>query len=364
MTPASLLALQPSVGNAALARLMTLRSPVLARTKAEHVEQLRTWQGHLEVLEDTVSAMLANERQFNAVYEGTRYVRLDIQKLEGYIATAKPLLADVEAEKDPDTALKKAISAITKGGKEKVQLEKLYDQDAVRGARQKVAGERTEREKKERKASQQAALADERERAAKQKETEAAEAEEQRQTEMSALGITPNTAGAAYTRSDRAGERRQLLRYVQLRHPSFSTLSEDEIHRSACFVYHLTLEQIELIEGFLEGRKVSEWKQQGIPNNRSGAGLPATLVMASRVSGFMPEIGAEIFIDWAVPNRGHSSSITRIAESFAFTARADFETTWGTVERGRNIAYRYNVSGKRLVTSADRSAVITYYDGR
>ena len=72
-----------------------------------------------------------------------------------------------------------------------------------------------------------------------------------------------------------------------------------------------------------------------------------------------------LFVDWAVPNRGHSSSITRIAESFAFTARGDFETSWGTVERGgRNIAYRYNVSGKRLVTSADRSAVITYYDGR
>jgi hypothetical protein len=354
------------VGNAALVRLVSARaqSPMLARTKTEHVEPLRTWQANLQILEDTVSAMLANEKQFNAVYEGTRYVRLDIKPLEQHIATAKPLLADVEAEKDPDTALKNAISAIKKGGTAKVELEKLYDQEAVRGARQKITGERTEREKTERKASEQAAFAADREREAKEKETKAAEAETQRQTEMSSLGITPNAAGPAYTRSNSPDARRDLLRYLQLRHPSFSTLSEDEINKYACFVYHLTLAQIERVEGFLEGRKVSEWKQQGIPNSRSGAGLPSPLVMASRVSGFTPEIGAEIFIDWAVPNPGHSSSITRIAESFTFTARSDFETSWGTVDRTGKIAYRYNVSGKRLVSNADRSAIITYYDGR
>src|SRR4051812_32260616 len=70
VTPGNIAALQTTVGNAALARLVRAQRPVLARTKPEHVEPLKTWRGNLQVLDDTVAALLANERKYNAMYEG------------------------------------------------------------------------------------------------------------------------------------------------------------------------------------------------------------------------------------------------------------------------------------------------------
>jgi hypothetical protein len=336
-----------------------------ARTKPEHVEPLKTWRGNLQVLEDTVAALLANEKKYNAMYEGgSTYVQVEIRALKDHIATAKPLLADVEAEKDPEAALKAAIAAISKGGKEKVRLEEVYGKEDLRGARALVEGERTEREKKERKASEQAAYAAAREKEEADKQAAAAEAEKERQDEMTGLGFTPNAAGPAYARPDKRGDRLNLLRYIELAHPSFSTLG-DEIHRYACFVYKLTLAQIKRVETFLEGRKVTEWQMTGIPASRNGTGLESPMVMPLKVGGLVPELGAEIFVDWVVHRPGHSSPVSRIAESFTFTSRADFVTGgWGTIEDNGNKAYRYANTGKRLVTNANRTAIITYYNGR
>jgi hypothetical protein len=364
LSPANLIALQPSVGNAALARLIAARGPVLARTKPEHVQDLQKWRANLQVLEDTVMALLHDEKRYNAMHEGYRYVRVDIAKLEKRIAEAKPLLADVEAEKDPDNALAMAIEAIKAGGAEKVNLESLYGGEDVRNVRKKLVGERAEAEEKEAKKKEKADYEAKRRQEEEDKGKQAEAAEQQRQTELGSLGIAPNAAGPAYTWSNQAAQRRNILRFIQLRHLSFAGLAENQIHDQHCFVYHLTLAQIERVERFLEGRTVTEFKRQGIPATRQDTGLHSPLVMPSKVSGVYPELGAEIFCDWAVERARHSSLISRIADSFAFTTDEHAFATWGTIDRpGNKIAYTYTSSQKKLVTNADRSAIITYYDG-
>ena len=55
LTPQNVVALQPAIGNAAVAR-------VIARLKADHRAPVQELRKALAVLEDTVSALLANQR--------------------------------------------------------------------------------------------------------------------------------------------------------------------------------------------------------------------------------------------------------------------------------------------------------------
>ena len=144
----------------------------------------------------------------------------------------------------------------------------------------------------------------------------------------------------------------------------FSNITLNHIDHQSCFIYVLTLAQIQRIERFLGGSKVRTFKYQGIPATRARTGLPA-MVMPNYIEGVAPEIGAEIVCDWIVEKAGHSSPIARISACFNETGDDAVFGSYGKLsDKGNKKEYVYDVSRRRLVTNATRSAIITYYNGR
>ena len=356
LTPRNVVALQPAIGNAAVAR-------VIARLKADHRAPVQELRKALAVLEDTVSALLANKRTFEQMHEGYRFIEPDVAALQGHVADAGTLLGQVEAEQDPDAALTEAREAIKAGQAEKTKLDDLYGENEIKKARDALVAKRDAEAAKERKARAEAAYQQQNKAEAQAQTTQRATAVQQRQAALAADPNAPNAAGPAYTYGNTAAGRLNLLASIKLRHPLFSNLMARHIHNQACFLYVLTLAQIARVERFLDGKKVASFKFQGIPDSRASTELQP-MVIPNRIEGVAPEIGAEIFCDWVVEKAGHSSTITRINDSFNFTADANFAAVGTTTPKSKKIEYVYNVSRRRLVTNANRSAIVTYFHGR
>jgi hypothetical protein len=132
-----------------------------------------------------------------------------------------------------------------------------------------------------------------------------------------------------------------------------------------CFVYWVPKTQLETLVARLGSQVVTEYAYQGWPSTRAPlVGGTAGLVIPVKISGMNAEFGAEILIDWIVPNPGHTAQAERLVDSFNFTSdETKFKDFGGTVTpTAGKIRYEYN-TGRRLIVNATRTTVITYYNG-
>jgi len=353
------LALQRTLGNASLSRV--LGRARLQRLRKEDEENHITLGYMIEGLEHYKSLLLPTQTRWNE-YHYQEYLTLRLQRdVDPHIDRLKQLRLDIDAEVDPvakfneaRAVAKKALAALHKINKEG----QADDEAAVTEAFKKAAVDRKARLEKEL-GARKATLAAE----ALQQQLQAEE--QARQQSITNTGVTPNAAGPAFVRPYNAVGRQNLHTWITLSWKPFRNLPLDDLRNVNCFVYHLTLDQLNDLLGRLGDVVVTEFGYQGWPATRAPLVNTAQgLVMPVKVSGVSARIGAEVVIDWVRHNPGHTAPAGNLVQSFNFTAdEQNFQRFGGSIQtsQGRK-TYTYN-AGRRLVVTDSRDAVITYYNG-
>jgi hypothetical protein len=336
----------------------------LQRLKKEHeVDHLKLGYA-IENVENYRALLLATQRNWNE-YQYQVYLPIEIgRKVDPHIARLKAILADIEGEVEPDARIAEAKTVIPKALKALNELSAMgqeADQAAVKKAYESGKEERVKRMNKELSNRQAAAAA----------EAQLQQAEAQAlaiQSSITATGVTPNAGGPAFsfpTGYQSAVRRDNLHTWITLSWKQFRYLPREALNKPKCFVYHLSLAQLEALMNRLGDETVTEYDFQGWPSTRPAlAGGVDGLVMPVKLGSMSAYFGAEILIDWIVPNHGHTTQAANLVASFNFTADQDrFESFGGVVTSSNGkIKYQY-ATGRRLIVNQARDTVITYYHG-
>lgn len=365
-------------GHSVLARLLTaavagrsgepapaiLGGPRLQRLKKEHEVDHVKLGFAIENVENYRTLLLATQRNWNE-YQYQVYLTIEIgKKVDPHIARLKAILADIEAEVEPDARIAEARKLVPKALKALDELSAMgqeADRAAVKKAYEEGKAERVKRMTKELSNRQAAAAA----------EAQLRQAEAQAlaiQSSITATGVTPNAVGPAFVRPtgyQNADRRDKLHTWITLSWKQFKHLPRWALDREKCFVYHLSLAQLQALMSRLGDETVTEYDFQGWPSTRPPlVGGVDGLVMPVKLGSMTAYFGAEILIDWIVPNPGHTTQAANLAASFNFTADQDrFESFGGVVTSSNGkIKYQY-ATGRRLIVNQARDTVITYYHG-
>lgn len=343
-----------------------LGPPRLQRLKKEHETQHLQLRYTIENIEHYRLLLLRTERNWNE-YQHMIFLRNELDRLvDPHIATLKRLYADVDNELEPVVALDQAKGAARRALKALFELNSAgqeADATAVTNAYTKNKEEllqRCQREVGQRKAAERADLL------LRQAEAAALAI----QTQITATGVAPRDDGTAFDfppngRWSRT-RRDALHTWITLSWKPFRLLPRAALNDSKCFVYHLSKAQLEVLINRLGDEVVTEYRFQGWPSTRT----PLTsevdgLVIPVKLGSMTAIFGAEILIDWIVPNPGHTAQANSLVAAFNFTAdEAKFTEFGGILDMARGrITYRYP-TGRRLVTRQARDEVITYFHGR
>ena len=354
-----MLELQRGIGNAALTR--TLARSRLDRLKKKHEGVHLQLKYAIEDVEHFRELLAATQVRWNEYHVGMTLLTRLHADVDPKIEQLKGLYADIGAEVDPDAKVK-LVPELVKEIREK--LEELTrdgqdaDIEAVTKAYNTGKAQRTIKLGSEKQKLHAASAAEKELRKAQQAELEV-------QTKITDTGVTPQDAGPAFLRPARPTGRDALHTWITLSWKPFRNMDRAQLDHPKCFVYHLSKAQIETLIARLGSEIVADYSYQGWPTTRPALvdGVDG-LVLPVQLQSMRAKVGVEILIDWIVPNRGHTAPAARLVESFGFTADdAKFESYGGTVTYANDrIRYEYN-TGRRLIVSRDRSAVITYYNG-
>jgi hypothetical protein len=354
-----LLALQQTVGNASLSRV--LGSARLQRLRKEDEERHITLGYIIEGLEHYRSLLLPTQQRWNEYHYQEFLLNRLGDVVDPNIARIKELRAGIEAEDDPVGKYKEAM----KLAKETLDALKQINSEGQEGDQKSVA-ENFDKGTEERKARLAKELSGRKAAAAAELlEQQALAKAAARQQAITDTGVVPRAdGGPAFVRPNGKTRRDDLHTFVTLSYKPFGSLPRQDINNPNLFIYHLSLDQLNGLLSRLGDEFVSEYDYQGWPDTR--APLVATapgLVMPVRLMSMSAYIGAEVFVDWVRYNAGHTGPAKNLSTSFAFTAdEAKFREFGGQIENGNHRVYRYN-TGKRLVTTNARDTVITYYEG-
>lgn len=357
--PERILALQRTIGNASLSRV--LGSARLQRLRKEDEEKHITSGYVIEGLEHYRSLLLPTQARWNEYHFQEYLLNRLAADVDPHIAQLKVLRAGVEAEDDPAAKIKEANAVAKKALDALKQINsegQEADQKAVSETFDKGTAERKSRLTKEL-SSRKAALA------AEALEQQAQAAALATQTAITNTGVVPNAVGRAFTRPNNATGRDDLHTWITLSWKPFRNLPRPDLDNVNCFVYHLTLSQLNDLMGRLGDETVATYDYQGWPATRAPLAATAPgLVMPVQLASMSARISAEVFVDWVLYNPGHTGPAKNLSQSFSFTADETKFTSFGgqiDTPQGRKV-YRYN-TGRRLIVNDSRDTVITYYEG-
>lgn len=344
--------------------LPMLGAPRLQRLKKEHETQHLQLRYAIENIEHYRSLLLATQVNWNE-YHNQVYLAIELGKrVDPHIAALKTIYVDVENELEPDAKLAQAKKVIPKALKALDELSaegQEKDVTAVTDAYVKGKEVRVKQYQKElaqRKAAEAADLL--------LKQAEAAA--QAIQTQITATGIAPHDNGPAFDYPVGPGQKQRrdkLHTWITLSWKPLRLLPRQALNHSKCFVYHLSKAQLEVLINRLGDEVVTEYEFQGWPSTRTPlSGDVDGLVMPVKLGSMIAYFGAELLIDWIVPNPGHTAQAKSLVDAFNFTAdEKKFTDFGGTVtSTAGKIRYQYN-TGRRLITNQARDTVITYYHG-
>ena len=341
-----------------------ISAPRLQRLKKEHETQHLQLRYAIENIENYRTLLLATQTNWNE-YHHQVYLKIELgNRVDPHIAELKTISVDVENEIDADARLSrakkvialalKALDVLNAEGQEK-------DVAAVTDTYTKGKEARVKQYQKELSQRKTAAAAD-----LLLKQAEAAAAATQ--TQITATGVTPHDNGPAFdypVGTGRLERRDKLHTWITLSWKPFRLLPRQALNNPKCFVYHLSKAELEILINRLGDEVVTEYAFQGWPATRTPLiGNVDGLVMPVKLGSMSAYFGAELLIDWIVPNPGHTAPAKSLVVAFNFTAdEQKFTEFGGTVTSAAGkIRYEYN-TGRRLITNQARDTVITYYHG-